>query len=273
MNIIAVDDERLALHSIVEVLEKVFPEESVQGFRSTTKLAEYVTQLKNEKGILDYAFLDIQIYGGNGLVLAKWLKEGFPDIKIIFCTAYSQYAVDAWKLHAIGYLLKPVTEDAVRETLDEMDKGWQSKEHSQSIHVRVQTFGNFEVFVNEALIPFEREKAKELLAYLIDRRGAAVTNDEIAAVLWEGAEDDSKIKNYVKVVTTTLRRNLKSVGAEHILQKSRGHLAVDMSKIQSDIEDFRRGDTFAVNSYCGEYMNNYSWAEFTNASLMKTTEI
>lgn len=271
MNIIAIDDERLALHSIVEVIEKVFSEETIQGFQSTKKLMEYAMQLKKEGNVIDYAFLDIQIYGESGLVLAKLLKECFPKVKIVFCTAYQEYAVEAWKLHAIGYLLKPVTEEAVRETLDAMDRGWQAKEKNACSAIRVQTFGNFEIFVNETLIPFEREKSKELLAYLIDRRGAAVTNAEIAAVLWEGIAEDAKIKNYVKVIITTLRRNLKSVGAEEILQKSRGHLAVDMSKISSDIDDFRKGDILAVNSYHGEYMNNYSWAEFTNASLMKTS--
>lgn len=123
------------------------------------------------------------------------------------------------------------------------------------------------------MIPFEREKAKELLAYLIDRRGAAVTNAEIAAVLWEGAAEDEKIKNYVKVITTTLRRNLKTAGAGAILQKTRGHLAIDMSKIKSDVDDFRKGDILAINSYHGEYMSNYSWAEFTNACLMKNSEL
>lgn len=271
MNIIAIDDERLALNSIVEVLEKVFPNDNIKGFQSQSRLTEYASQQKEEGNVIDYAFLDIQIYGENGLILAKELKEMFPDLKIIFCTAYREYAVDAWMLHAIGYLLKPVTEEAVRETLNEMDRGWQGRE--QNGEIRVQTFGNFEIFVNNNLIPFEREKAKELLAYLIDRRGAAVTNAEIAAVLWEGAAEDEKIKNYVKVITTTLRRNLKTAGAGAILQKTRGHLAIDMSKIKSDVDDFRKGDILAINSYHGEYMSNYSWAEFTNACLMKNSEL
>lgn len=133
MNIIAVDDERLALHSIVEVLENVFPEETIQGFQSTRKFMEYVGQLQKKGEVIDYAFLDIQIYGKSGLVMAKQLKEYFPKMKIIFCTAYREYAVEAWKLHAIGYLLKPVTEEAVRETLDAMDKGWQSKEKGKTV--------------------------------------------------------------------------------------------------------------------------------------------
>lgn len=273
MNIIAIDDERLALQAILEILENVFPKEKIQGFQSAGKLIKYADELKQDGQIIDYAFLDIEIYGETGLVLAKQLKEYFPEVKIVFCTAYQGYAVDAWKLHAIGYLLKPVTEEAVLETLDEMDKGWKTKGKSQAEGIRVQTFGNFEIFINESLISFEREKAKELLAYLIDRRGAAVTNAEIAAVLWEGEPEDERIRNYVKVIVTTLRRNLKNVGADDILQKSRGHLAVDMSKVKSDFDDFIKGDAFAVNAYHGEYMANYSWAEFTNASLMKKSEL
>ena len=66
---------------------------------------------------MDVAFLDIQTGDINGLQLAVELKKVKPDIHIIFVTGYSQYAVEAFSIHATGYLLKPVTEEAVSREL------------------------------------------------------------------------------------------------------------------------------------------------------------
>ena len=130
--------------------------------------------------------------------------------------------------------------------------------------IKVQTFGNFEVFVDGKQLFFEREKAKELFAYLVDRRGASVTNTEIALILWE---DDTKVRN-VGTIMSSLRKTLKDAGLQEVLVKARNHTAIDPSLIQCDLYDFYQGDPVAMNSYQGEYMINYSWAELTNGNLM-----
>ena len=115
------------------------------------------------------------------------IKESFPEAKILFCTAYSEYAFEAYRVYALGYLLKPVKADDIRETLRNMDKSWMEETTTQKLSsqktVKVQTFGNFEVFVDGRPMSFERAKEKELFAYLVDRRGASVTTAEIAGIM------------------------------------------------------------------------------------------
>lgn len=263
MYILAVDDERLALDNLTIELKAVFPDSDIHCESKPQDALEWAKELKENDKNLNYAFLDIEMGSFSGLELAKNLKKIFPSVVISFCTAYSQYALEAYGLYAKGYLLKPVSAKSIEAMLDEMVTDWRIEARREEHHIKVQTFGNFEVFVDDKIMKFEREKAKELFAYLIDRHGATVTTREIAMVLYEDLEYDQKTKNIVTKKVSTLRNNLKRAGIEHILVKSWNHLAADVTKIKCDAYDFEKGDISAINSFHGEYMKDYSWAEFT----------
>ena len=123
------------------------------------------------------------------------------------------------------------------------------------------------MFVRGNPIHFSRAKAKELLAYLIDRRGANCTPAEIAAVLWEdGIYDRSRQKQYSNI-RRTLYRDLKAAGAENILKKGLNIFSVDAEQFDCDYYMALSGNVSAINSFMGEYMSLYSWAELTSAVL------
>ena len=269
MKIIAVDDENSMLNILVREVWAVFPNDEILAFQKGSEVLTYAKELKEQKENISYAFLDIELMGMTGLELAKQLKEIHPNMKIMFCTGYSQYAVESYKLHAMGYLMKPIHAEDIIETLKAMDIEWREADSQYNAKVRIQTFGNFEVFVNGSIMNFDREKAKEMLAYLVDRKGANITVDELSAVLWEDRENDSATRNYVHKIFSSLRKNLKQEGVEDILVKTFKHISVDITKFDCDLYDMEKGDALAFNSYHGEYMRNYSWAEYTNGFLMK----
>ena len=151
----------------------------------------------------------------------------------------------------------------IKRVLDEMVTDWSLEKTEEPCDIRVQTFGNFEVFADGKPVIFEREKSKELLAYLVDRHGAAVTTEQIAALLWEDIPYDRKLKNRVTATIAALKSSLKAAGIEDILIKTWNHLSLDIAKIKCDAYDYEKWDAVAVNSFHGEYMLNYSWAEFT----------
>lgn len=263
MYILAVDDERLALEALKNELGELFPKGNILALQKPVSALEEVRRLADEGEKLQYAFLDIEMQGISGLELAREIKKIFPDAMLFFCTAYSEYAYDAYGLYAKGYLLKPILAKDIKRVLDEMVVDWQAAAMEQEELVKMQTFGHFEAFVDGKPLKFEREKAKELLAYLVDRHGASVTTEQIALTLWEDEAYDRKVKNRVTSVVSSLRATLKAVGAEEILIKTWNHLAIDTSKIKCDAYDYEKRDVVAVNSFRGEYMSNYSWAEFT----------
>lgn len=264
MHILAVDDEQNMLEELVIELQKVFPGAQIHGETDALTALECVKNLTEENQILEYAFLDIRMGGMNGLELARQIKTIQSDAKLIFCTAYTKYAFDAVGMYAKGYLLKPVSAEDIIRTLDEMVHDWRKEKNALPRDIRVQTFGHFAIFVDEKLVTFEREKARELLAYLVDCHGAAVTTKQIASVLWEDRPYDRTLKNYVATVVKALKNALRDAGVEDILIKTHNHLAVDVQKFKCDSYDFEKWDVAAINSFRGEYMADYSWAEFTN---------
>ena len=263
MHILVVDDEELALAELTHEIKIVFPNAALHGYRNPKEAIEYATALSAEGEVFSYAFLDIKMRGMSGLELARQLKIIFPKVNLFFCTAYSEYAIDAFGMFAKGYLKKPVAASEIKRVLDEMVTDWSLEKTEEPCDIRVQTFGIFEVFADGKPVIFEREKSKELLAYLVDRHGAAVTTEQIAALLWEDIPYDRKLKNRVTATIAALKNSLKAAGIEDILIKTWNHLSLDISKIKCDAYDYEKWDAVAVNSFHGEYMLNYSWAEFT----------
>ncbi len=262
MNILLLDDEELSLNALKRETEKVFPDANIKAFQDVYEAIKYSNGMYSGGDLIDYAFCDIEMPEVNGLEFAKMLKSYFPKLKLFFCTAYNQYAIDAFGIKAKGYLLKPIRAKAIIDVLDEMVYDWRSEVADLKKDIRVQTFGDFEVFVDGKPVRFERAKAKELLAYLVDRKGACVTTERIAAILYSDENYSKKLKNKVTATISVLRADLRAAGIEDILIKSWNQLAIDTGKIKCDAYDYERGDLTAINSYQGEYMFGYEWAVF-----------
>lgn len=261
MKFLVIDDEVIMVNTIVEILNQTYPKSSVYPF---TDPIDALDTIKQQSIIPDIAFLDIEISGMNGLELAKSIKDISPQTKIIFVTGYLQYAVSAFKVRASGYLLKPVKAEELRE---EIENALQGLPTTPKTKIFVQTFGNFDVFVDGCPVSFSRAKSKEAFAYLIDRRGASATAAEIAAVLWEDKPYDRSLQKQMQSIIWYMMQSLRGAGIEHIVTKQYNSSSVNISEFECDYYELLKMDSKAVNSYMGEYMSQYSWAEMTVATL------
>ena len=270
MTVVAVDDEEISLMCLEAVLDSMDDVDKVLTFSNAEDTIDYF-----KIGKADAAFLDIQLYlsGGtlNGLMLAAKIKELCPDCHVVFVTSCPEYAVDAFKLHVSGYIVKPVTREAARKELDYiiMEKRAASnargfiEEKEEEPKVRVQCFGNFEVFWKNKPVVFQLSKAKELFAYLVHRKGASVSMAELAAVLFEDKEDGLSVQSQIRNLVASMRKTFSSLGCPDLFNKSRGYISIKTDLINCDYYSFMNGDSDAINEYSGEYMAQYSWAEFT----------
>ena len=259
MIIIAVDDEKLALDVLVDTINEVVPSAKIFGFRQPL---EAISFAENES--CDIAFLDIKMRGMTGLELAKRLKDINGKINIIFVTGYSEYSLDAFRLYASDYLLKPVDEEHVKKALENLRSPINI---TQKKKVRIRCFGNFEVFVNNEPLNFNRTKTMELFAYLVDRKGASCSMSEITAKLWEDKPDSVSQKSNLRNLIYDLKNTLANVGADEIIVKNRNTIRLKTELVDCDYYEFLKGNLSSVNTYQGEYMHQYSWAEMTTATL------
>lgn len=254
MRILAVDDERLALEALIEAIKIACPNAQLSGFRYAEDALEYA-----KENVCDVAFLDIEMAGINGVSLALKLKELNGDINIIFVTGYGNYRAEAFDMRASGYVVKPVTAEKVKCELANLRRPVVEEKR-----IRINAFGNFEVFLDGKALHFRYSKTLELLAYLVDRKGNSCSVGEMMGILFE---DEGEHTTYFKSIRADLLNTLKSCGCEDIISRKHGMLAIVREAVSCDYFDYLDGKAAGIKAYCGEYMSQYSWAEVTHAFL------
>ena len=255
MRILAVDDEYFALELLKSAISEVARGSTVHPCRDVKSALEVAAAQR-----IDVAFLDIHMPEMNGIELALELKKINPKINIVFATGFSDYMKEGIDLRMSGYIMKPVTPEAVRTELENLRN---PIEWSEERRVKILTFGNFDIFVDGAPLKFERKQSKEILAYLVDKRGTSATYSELAAMLWEDEEYDRTKQKNLQVYIASLVKSLMAVDVKDLILKNRQGILLNTAIVDCDYYRFLEGDARAVNSFAGQYMSAYSWAEFT----------
>jgi two-component SAPR family response regulator len=253
-----VDDEPLAIRKFELILQQ-FP-----GITDchTCQMAEEALAYARENRV-DVAFLDIEIPGMRGLDLAKALRGLNENLHVFFVTAHDQYALEAFDVDALGYLLKPYGKDALGKAIERARRMRVMPEKA----VYVQTIPNFDVYIDGELLPISSPKPKELLALLVDRNGGAASSRQAISLLWENRPDDEKTKALYRMTCKRLREILTHAGIGFILGAEGPLKFIRPDTFACDYFRFLRGDQETVAKYNGQYMAEYSWAEETNARL------
>ena len=251
---IAVDDEALMLRALVRAITESPDITKVIEFSDCEKALDYV-----KENNVDVAFLDINMRGMGGITLAEKIIKLRPNSKIVFCTGYEEYAIPAFKLHASGYLMKPISAEDVQGEIDNI-KGVRKKEKL----LEVKCFGNFEVYVKGERLAFKRSRTKELFAFLVDRKGAGLTAKQICAVLFPEDTDDAKNTAYIRQLVMDLKNTLKTVGAEAVFCHETPFYRIDASLLKCDYFSYLET---GKPEFLGEYMSQFTWAEETCAML------
>lgn len=262
MLIFTLDDEPKMLRLLHRAIEAAEPAAEIMDFSFEEQLFDAI--IKDGKRP-DVVFMDIEMPGRNGLEIAVRLKQAVPGAGIIFVTGYSQYAVEAFRIHANGYIMKPADPEKIRQELDHLKAS--GTESGIDDKLQIHCFGWFDVFWKGEPVIFKRKQEKELLAYLVDRNGAACTNSEIIDALWEDEADEKALGSRLRTVLSDLRKSLAAIGMEDVLIREHRQTAIKRDLVDCDYYRMLDGDVDALNAYNGEYMKQYSWAEMTAGEL------
>lgn len=251
MKTILVDDMILDMQ-LFEIKCKDLPDFEIVGKFTDSKEALEFAKV-NE---VEFALLDIDMSGMNGIDLAQNLRQIRQDIIIVFVTAHPKYAVEALKMKADYIIFKPFD---LADMADVLERA-KLLGRRQRKRYYFQTFGAFEMSVDGEQVRFKSGKAKELMALCVFKEGYQVSIHEMIEYLWE---DDSTM-NYGAGYRRTIKEladTLKEYGAEELLVRNRGSIQIRMELADSDYADFMNGGVDAICKFQGDFMRPYSWAE------------
>jgi len=269
------DDEPLALINMEKKLEEF---DSIEVIKTFTTVKELMAEGPNLS--FQVAFLDIEMPGMNGLEVAQLLQEWNPNIYIVFVTAYRDYAIQAFEIHSLDYLLKPISKARLETTINRIQALFHLEKKSlpvldqQKSLLTIQCFGGFVVSYDEKTVLWRTVKTKELFAFLFSNLNSLIPRDTIIDALW--TETDYK-KARVQLHTTVsyLRTTLSTIGYVDVIQYANGCYILQLEDFQCDAYDLEQilnekmesgklnieKAEVLVQKYQGEYMAtlDYPW--------------
>lgn len=259
MNIIYVDDEKPAIDNFRLTTKKFTEIKSLHTFQNGEDALEFV-----KNNVVDVAFLDMEMPGIHGLELAKALKKHNTSIRVVFVTAYSNYAFEAWGVDATGYLLKPYSAADIHKELSKC-----TYKPLPSHKVVIETIPTLNITVDGAPVYIPGAKTREMMALLVDRGESGFSVSEGIACLWPDRAANSATQSLCRMTWKRLSEALKSADAGEITATTGSRRYLKTDSVDCDLYRILAGDKQAAKKYNGEYLREYEWAEERNAQLTK----
>ncbi|GAE31826.1 DNA-binding response regulator [Halalkalibacter hemicellulosilyticusJCM 9152] len=272
---VLIDDEPLAIQLLQSKLEATKEYEIVGTYASESELRAKVDDLD-----FDVAFIDINLKVTSGMDLAEFLLSKMDNLQVVFVTSYEEYAVRAFELHAVDYLLKPVLDERLIKTTKRLKEAMVllHSEAREVVHepVRIYSFLELMVYRHKELVNWKTGKVKELFAYLFTYHEQYVDRDLIIEALWPD-EDYKKSKIHLHTCVYHLRKLLQSLGFHQAISFSDKCYSLSLINVQNDVDEWqalmsefdRDPDRFSIHQfdrvlhlYRGKYLerNDYDWA-------------
>lgn len=285
---VIVDNEKPSINILKMFLEKTGQIMVVDTFQNPIKALNEIEKLKP-----DVIFLDVEMPEMSGIELASNIALMDYDIEIVFVTAYDQYALQAFNVNAVAYLLKPILPKDVNKTVKRLMKVCRDLPMEQKIksQAKIQCFGCFEVYSSSSGQPIKwrTSKSKELMAYFFQNRGMPISKWKLCEVLWpEGNQDkidinlhttiykmkktlrNSNIDVDIKFINKTYIMNIKDIYSDVGEFESLTNDKIDIK--DDNVEQYERAFSIYTNNYLEE--NDYLWAiELQETYLQKFIKI
>lgn len=257
--ILIVSSDQKERETLKDIITKHIPDSEISVYGSSPRALAFA-----RTHTIHVAFLDMQLTEIDALNLGEYLKDLHPSINLIFLTEKKSDAYEALIRRASGCLLHSFTQEDILRELNDLRHPVKQNHPNRAF---ARTFGSFEFFVDGAPITFRYSRTKEVLAILVNNRGAQTSNGEIISNLWEDEGDPEKKGSYLRNLRQDLNNTLSRLKLNDIILKQRGSMAIVTDRIECDLYDWLEKKQESVFRYTGEYMSQYSWSEYYIGNL------
>jgi len=234
MKAVLIDDEYYALQGLKMRLDEIGGIDVVGMFTTGKQALENIGTIRP-----DVVFLDIEMPNISGIELFPRILEILNNVKIVFTTAYTQYAVEAFELNALDYIIKPIEKERLLKALERLRAATPPAMAECEHKTTVNCFGKLSVVVGGTEVNLGlRKKSEELLAYLICAEGRFIAKEKIMEALWPEVEKD-KAANNLYVAFYNLKRQ-DCIALTESLESVRGKMRICPERIECDLYEFKK---------------------------------
>jgi two-component SAPR family response regulator len=239
MRVLVVDDEPAMLLAMKRLLSKAEGVELAGSFRDAAEALAFVRD-----NHVDLAFLDIMIGEDNGLELARSLRSICADADIVFTTSHAEFAMPAYDVYPLDYMVKPVSGKRLEQTISRAAGRRRASPgetgDSAPRLLTVRALGGFEVFSRQAgAVKWISKKSAELFAYLLVHRSRSVARTRILADIFP----DMPLKNaeiYLNTAAYQLRKALSLHGFKESILSTQEQYRVEFNQMDVDFIQFEQ---------------------------------
>lgn len=286
MKAILIDDEKPALLHLERLLNH---DGRIKVAGKYTSAREGLEHLSADKA--DIVFLDIEMPEMNGLEAAEYIRQLDKDVRIVYTTAYSEYAIEAFELNALDYLLKPIHPDRLSKTVERVSdigrhhagKTGSAKPDSPMV-VCFKRLMLVDLAESGGKLRWRTMKAQELFAFLIHHKGLWLDRELLLDTLWPETEPDKAV-TYLHTSISQVRKVLKDWGVDATIEYAQESYRLVAQGVVTDVERFERElgggmrihdqnrDRYerALELYRGDYLeeHDFGWAEPRRRELLQ----
>ena len=258
MRTIVVDDEPLMLKSFMRCSAEVPEINVIAQFENPEKALAFA-----KDNPFELAVLDIQMPKMSGIDLAVKLRELYPELLVVFISAFDEYVRDSNAIGGDDYIVKPYK----KETIERMARKMALLSKRQQKDIYLQMFGRFNILKNGVPLSIQG-KTKEILALIACRHGKEISNEEIYSTIWEGREySNEHMKTYFNALGR-LKKLLAENGVENLIVSTARGQMLNTELCDCDYFNGLNQNADSRNQFEGEFLSEYSWAEYILAELL-----